>query len=238
LFIVSTRRTGNSSQRLKPAYATWSLIALTFAVYLWQITTNGSAASELVLRFGVTPEIISGGDTPYGAFPALLTPLTAMFLHGSWDHLLGNLLFLWVFGDDIEDVLGPVRFVLFYLVCGVCGAISYVAFDSQTAIPLIGASGSVTGLIVAYLMLKPCDGVSIALPRVDITMATYWAVGGWVLLQLFQYLWHSDEEMFSTLAQAGGAIGGAVAFVLLKPAGLKLFQCLHGRSDHAPDAPA
>lgn len=237
MFIVSTRQTGNSSQRFKPAYATWSLIALTVAVYLLQITTNPTAASELVLRFGVTPEIISGGDTPYGAFPALLTPLTAMFLHGSWDHLAGNMIYLWLFGDAIEDALGPIRFVLFYLVCGVCGAISYVALDSQAAIPLIGASGCVTGLIVAYLMLKPCAGVTVALPRVDIILATYWAVGGWILLQLFQYLWHSDEEIFSSLAQAGGAIGGAVAFFLLSPPDLKLFQCLHARSDQLPDAP-
>ena len=83
-----------------------------------------------MLRYGVTPEIFNGGERPFGGFPPLLTPLTAMFLHGSWDHLLGNMIYLWVFGDDIEEVLGPFRFVLLYLLCGVCGALGYVA-DGQ-----------------------------------------------------------------------------------------------------------
>ena len=82
----------------------------------------------------MTPEIFSGDDRPFGGFPPLLTPLTAMFLHGSWDHLAGNMIYLWVFGDDIEEALGPFRFVLFYLVCGVCGALGYVAMDSQATL--------------------------------------------------------------------------------------------------------
>lgn len=235
VFTVSQRQTGNASRRLKPAYATWSLIALTIAVYLVQITMHETAASELVLRFGVTPEIISGSERPYGGFPVWLTPLTAMFLHGSWDHLAGNMLYLWVFGDDIEDAIGPFRFLLTYLIAGVCGAIGYVIVDTHATLPLIGASGCVTGIIAAYLMLKPCEGVHIRLPRIDLTIATYWTVGGWLLLQLFQYLWHTDEEVFSTLAQAGGAIGGAAAFFLLSPRGLKLFQCLPARSDRSSD---
>jgi membrane associated rhomboid family serine protease len=85
-------------------------------------------------------------------------------------------------------------------------------------------------------MLKPCEPVSIALPGLDVQVAMYWAVGSWILLQLFQFLWHSDEETFSTLAQAGGAVGGVAAFWLLCPAGIKLFQCIHARNDHSSDA--
>lgn len=235
VFTFSQRKTGTTARRLRPAYATWSLIVLTIAVYLGQITTHETEASELVLRFGVTPEIISGGERPYGGFPVWLTPLTAMFLHGSWDHLAINMLYLWVFGDDIEDAIGPFRFLLVYLVAGICGAMSYVAIDTHATLPLIGASGCVTGIIVAYLMLKPCEGVHLRLPRIDLTVATYWAVGGWLLLQLFQYLWHTQEEVFSTLAQTGGAVGGAVAFYLLSPPGLKLFQCLPARNDRSSE---
>jgi len=207
------------------------LIALTTAIYLIQLAVDETRAQELILRYGLTPEIFGGGERPFGAFPPLLTPLTAMFLHGSWDHLVGNMIYLWVFGDDIEEVLGSFRFVLFYLLCGVCGALGYVLMDSHATLALLGASGCVSGVIAAYLMLKPCEPLEIALPGLDVRMAVYWAVGGWLLLQLFQFLWHSDEESFSALAQAGGAIGGAVVFWLLSPRGTILFRCIHPRDD-------
>lgn len=235
MLTVSVRGHGTSLPRA-PAYATWSLIALTIAIYLIQMVADETGWSELILRYGVTPEIFSGGERPFGGFPPLLTPLTAMFLHGSWDHLLGNMIYLWVFGDDIEEVLGPFRFTLFYLLCGICGALGYIAMDSHATIALIGASGSVSGVIAAYLMLEPCEPVVITLPGLDVRLATYWAAGGWVLLQLFQFLWHDDEESFSALAQAGGTIGGAVAFWLLSPAGTKFFRCI--RTDERGDAPA
>jgi membrane associated rhomboid family serine protease len=227
LLTVSTRETGTGSRTRAPAYATWALIALTIAIYLIQVTVEETRAQELILRYGLTPEIFRGGERPFGSFPPLLTPLTSVFLHGSWDLLVGNMIYLWVFGDDIEEVLGPFRFVLFYVVCGVCGALGYVAMDQYATIALLGASGSVTGVIAAYLMLKPCEPLEIALPGLDVRMAIYWAVGGWLLLQLFQFLWHSDEEAFSTLAQAGGAIGGAIAFWGLSPRGTQLFRCVH-----------
>jgi membrane associated rhomboid family serine protease len=232
LLTVSKRGNGISRPRA-PAYATWSLIALTLLAYLIQLFADETRASEIVLRYGVTPEIFVGGERPFGDFPPLLTPLTAMFLHGSWDHLAGNMIYLWVFGDDIEEVLGPFRFVLLYLVSGVCGALGYIAIDNHATIVLLGASGSVSGVIAAYLMLRPCEPVTIGLPGHDVRLAIYWAVGGWILLQLFQYLWHSDEETFATLAHAGGTIGGAIAFWWLSPRGTRLFQCIHPLDDRS-----
>jgi membrane associated rhomboid family serine protease len=233
LLAVATRGLGRSRPRA-PAYATWSLIALTVAIYLVQVSADETQASELILRYGVSPEIFGGGERPFGAFPQLLTPLTSIFLHGSWDHLAANMIYLWVFGDDIEEVLGPLRFTLFYLLCGVCGALGYVAMDSHATIAVIGASGCVSGVIAAYLMLEPCEPVLIRLPGVDLHLATYWTVGSWILLQLFQFLWHSDEESFSTLAQAGGIIGGAIAFWALSPHGTRFFQCLEPTRDGTP----
>src|SRR5689334_12755237 len=160
LFAVSPRGHDESRSRTR-AYATWALIALTVAVYVVQLLADETRASELVLRYGVTPEIFSGGERPFGSLPPLLTPLTSIFLHGSWDHLAGNMIYLWVFGDDIEEVLGPLRFVLLYLVCGVCGALGYVLMDSHATIALLGATGAVSGVIVAYLMLKPCEPLGI-----------------------------------------------------------------------------
>ena len=233
MLTVSSRGTGTTSQPRTPAYATWLLIALTITVYLFQIADDETNPSELILRYGVTPEIFSGADRPFGAFPVLLTPLTAMFLHGSWDHLAGNMVYLFVFGDDIEEVLGPFRFVVLYVLSGICGALGYVAMDSQATVALVGASGCVSGVIAGYLLLKPCEPVAIALPRLDVTISTYRTVGVWLLLQLFQFLWHGDEESFSTLAQPGGAIAGAAAFWLLCSRGTKLLQCIHTRNDHS-----
>lgn len=236
LLTVSPRGNGTVRQQPAHAYATWSLIALTTAIYLIQIATDESSA-ELILRFGVTPEIFNGGERPFGGFPIFLTPLSAMFLHGSWDHLLGNLIYLWVFGDDVEEVLGPYRFALLYVVSGVCGALGYIAMDGHASVALVGGSGCVSGVIVAYLMLKPCEPVAIAIPGLEVRIAMFWAVGSWLLLQLFQFLWHTDEETFSTLAQAGGTVGGAAAFWLLCPAGIRLFQCIHARNDHSIGPP-
>jgi membrane associated rhomboid family serine protease len=224
------------SQPHRRAYATWVLIALSVAVYVVQLLADETRASELVLRYGLTPEIFAGGERPFGGSPPLLTPLTSIFLHGSWDHLAGNMLYLWVFGEDIEELLGPFRFALLYLVCGVCGALGYVAMDPQATVALLGASGCVSGVIVATLMLKPCEPVTIALPHLEVRIAMLWAVGSWILLQLFQFLWHGDEETFSTLAQGGGMLGGAIAFWLLCPRGTRLFQCFQARSDSPTQA--
>lgn len=209
---------------------------LTVAIFLAQDAALDPDWAELLLRYGVTPEIFVGGERPFGGFPPLLTPLTAGFLHGSLDHLLGNMIFLFVFGDEIEDALGLLRFTLFYLVCGVCGALGYVAMDSDATTVLIGAQGCVSGVLAAYLMLKPCEPVVIKLPGLDVRLAAYWAIGGWILLQLFQFLWHGDDESFSTLSQAGGAIGGALAFWLLCPREIELFQCAFWRNDRSHDA--
>lgn len=225
MLAVSAREESTHARRSRLAVATWLLIALCVAVYLLQISVEENRFSELILRFGVTPDIFTGGDRPFGHFPPSLTPLTSMFLHGSPDHLLCNLIYLWIFGRGIENLLGPLRFVLLWLACGICGALGYVLGDSQSALSLIGATGCVSGLIVASVMLKPCDSISFNLPGGARHIPAYWVIGSWLLVQLFQYLWWHAEEEFSTLAQPGGALGGALVFWLLCPRGTRLFEC-------------
>lgn len=231
MLAVFTRENDSQARRPRRAVATSLLIATCIAVYLLQTGGDEHRFSELILRLGVTPEIFTGGERPFGQFPPLLTPLTSLFLHGSLDHLLCNLIYLWIFGRDIESVLGPARFVLFWLVCGVCGALGYVLGNSETTLPLIGATGSVSGLMVACLMLKPCGEMAFNMPGGMQRVPSYWIVGSWLLIQLFQYLWWHTEDEFSTLAQPGGVISGVLAFWLLCPRGTRLFECHH--SEHA-----
>jgi membrane associated rhomboid family serine protease len=135
---------------------TLSLIAVNAAVFFLQAAApNGLDLAAL--RFGAVPYAIthfrSLPEAP--AFPPLLTLLTSMFLHGSLLHLLGNMLYLWIFGNNIEDRLGPIRFILFYLVCGIAAALTHILFQPGSRIPMIGASGAIAGVLGAYWALFP-----------------------------------------------------------------------------------
>jgi membrane associated rhomboid family serine protease len=132
------------------------LIAANVAVFLFQIAAPHGLESG-VLRFGAVPYNIvhfrSAGAS--AAFPPLLTLLTSMFLHGSLLHLLGNMLYLWIFGNNIEDRLGPARFVLFYLACGLAAALTHILAQPGSRVPMIGASGAIAGTLGAYAVVFP-----------------------------------------------------------------------------------
>jgi membrane associated rhomboid family serine protease len=137
-------------------WVTVSLIAVNAAVFFLQAAApNG--LDPAVLRFGAVPYAITHFRSlpEPAAFPPLLTLLTSMFLHASLLHLLGNMLYLWIFGNNIEDQLGPVRFVLFYLVCGIAAALTHILFQPGSRIPMIGASGAIAGVLGAYWALFP-----------------------------------------------------------------------------------
>ena len=110
-----------------------------------------------------------------------------MFLHGGWDHLLGNMIYLWVFGDDIEEALGWLRYLVFYLLSGILAALGFIALDVHSTTPLIGASGAISGVLAAYLMLRPCAKVSVFVLRAVIRVRAYWVIGGWILLLAILY---------------------------------------------------
>jgi len=135
---------------------TVALIAVNTAVFLFQAATP-HGLELAALRFGAVPYAIthSAGPAAPAGVPPLLTLLTSMFLHGSLFHLLGNMLYLWIFGNNIEDRLGPVRFALFYAACGVAAALTHVAFEPGSRIPMIGASGAIAGVLGAYAVLFP-----------------------------------------------------------------------------------
>ena len=157
---------------------------------------------ENTAAFAVIPaKLMAGGADPAtmfanGAFvPERFTLISYMFLHGSWIHLLGNMLFLWVFGDNIEDAMGHLRFIMFYLMCGIFAAVLHSWMNPTSELPLIGASGAVAGVIAAYIILHPKVKVWVlALWRIPIRITAAWALGIWIAAQFGNLLFESEEK--------------------------------------------
>jgi membrane associated rhomboid family serine protease len=134
---------------------TVALIAVNALVFIVQAAAP-RGLEMAALRFGAVPyDIVHFRAAAEAAFPPLATLLTSMFLHGSLFHLAGNLLYLWIFGNNIEDRLGPVRFVLFYLASGVAASLTHILFQPGSRVPMIGASGAIAGVLGAYMVLYP-----------------------------------------------------------------------------------
>lgn len=127
------------------------LIAANTAIFLYESSLNPRALNQLILSAGMIPYQVAHRFGPDAAFDIL----TAMFLHGGWMHLLSNMLYLWIFGNNVEDRMGPVRFTLFYLLCGVLASLAQVLASPNSSIPTIGASGAIAGVLGAYLVLYP-----------------------------------------------------------------------------------
>ena len=138
-------------------YVTVSLIVINTLVYLYTFPMNPKVFQIFMYKFGLIPyELVHLEElTPHFSFPVLLTPFTSMFVHGGFMHLLGNMLFLWIFGNNIEDYLGPVKFIIFYLVSGLSAVFLFVLFGPNSQVPLVGASGAIAGVLGAYLVLFP-----------------------------------------------------------------------------------
>ncbi len=148
---------------------TWSLLGANALIFFVGLSLGEEGAEALVMRFGVIPDIIAHGDwatarAEGGALGAGVTPFTSMFLHGGLLHLGSNMLFLHVFGDNVEDVLGRGRFVLFYALCGLGAVAGQIAVDPSSMVPMIGASGAISGVLAGYVTLFPHARVVTLIP--------------------------------------------------------------------------
>ena len=156
--------------------------------------------------------------------PERLTLFTYMFFHGDIFHLAGNMLFLWVFGDNVEDAMGHVRFLIFYLACGVFAGLLHAWMVPDSDIPLIGASGAVAGVIAAYLMLHPRVRVWVlAFKVIPLRISAAFALGIWILMQVVMVLLPQVGPM-AWWAHIGGLIAGAVLVVFMRRPGVPLFD--------------
>ncbi len=134
---------------------TVALIAANVAVFLYQLSLGLGRGRAFLFAFGAVPALITGAAEARVAVPPPLTVLTSMFLHGGFLHLGGNMLFLWIFGDNVEDVMGRPRFLAFYLICGLAAALAQVMLNPASTVPMVGASGAISGVLGAYLALFP-----------------------------------------------------------------------------------
>jgi membrane associated rhomboid family serine protease len=169
-----------------------------------------SGGDAFVLKWAFVPSRFLAN--PAGDF---VTLFTAMFMHGGWLHLLSNMLYLWIFGDNVEDRFGHVLFLIFYLVCGLAATFAQLAFSAGSDIPNLGASGAIAGVLGAYILLFPQGRVRVLMGRVVTQVPALIAIGLWIVLQLF-----SGIGSIASTAQTGGVaymahIGGFVAGLVL-----------------------
>jgi membrane associated rhomboid family serine protease len=227
----------NPLKRIDYQYVTVALITLNVAIYLiflsgWVLSLN----EDETAAFAVIPAKLMGSSladatsiTPGGlAFPERFTLVSYMFLHGSWIHLLGNMLFLWVFGDNIEDCMGHFRFIMFYLMCGIFAGLLHAWMSPKSDLPLIGASGAVAGIIAAYVILHPKVKVWVlALWRIPIKLTAAWVLGFWIAAQFANLLVNSEEDV-AWWAHIGGLVAGAVLILFMRRRGVPLFDRTRG----------
>jgi membrane associated rhomboid family serine protease len=200
--------------------ATVALIAVNVAVFVFELTLPryGLTLEGFYLRAGLVPyEVVNRVDVPPdGLVPIWGTVFTSMFIHGGWLHIIFNMLYLWIFGNNVEDCMGRARFVAFYLICGIAAAATQVVVRPESLVPMIGASGAISGVLGAYVLLFPRARVLAVIPLIiffPVFMLPAWALLlAWFALNLLQAT--------STIgAEAGVAyfahVGGFVAGLLL-----------------------
>ena len=147
-----------------------------------------------------------------------------MFLHSGWIHLLGNMLFLWVFGDNVEDAMGHARFCAFYLACGIAGGVAHAFANPTSEAPLIGASAAVAGTLGAYLILHPKVKLWVlAFGRIPVKLSAMWVIGAWILFQ-FVNLFVALDQATSYWAHVGGLLAGAALVPFMRRPGVPLFD--------------
>jgi membrane associated rhomboid family serine protease len=219
----------NPLRHLKTPYVTRSLIAVTVLIYvIFQSGLVFGVGEEVAaIGFGVIPiELLhpTGLRGPLTVVPEPLTLVTYVFLHGNWMHLGGNMLFLWVFGDNIEDAMGHARFLAFYLLCGIVAGLFHTVALPDSNMMLIGASGSVAGIISAYVILHPRVKLWVlVLMRIPLRVRAMWAIGAWIVYQVVA-VWMGIQDQTSWWGHLGGLVAGAVLLPFFRRPGVPLFD--------------
>ncbi|MDX6320111.1 MAG: hypothetical protein QOD35_3511 [Nocardioidaceae bacterium] len=205
----------------------WSLIAANALAFILIQAGSSEDVGRLETALGVVPAVLFGTavlSPDMAIVPAPATLLTSMFVHANIGHILGNMLFLWVFGDNVEDAMGSARYVAFYLICGVIAALTFAAIIPASESPLIGASGAISGVAAAYLLLYPNARVwgFLFVPWIPLRVPASWFVGIWIALQLLS-AFLAEASDIGWWAHLGGIAAGCVLVGLFKRRTVPLF---------------
>ncbi len=200
----------NSQNRAVPV-VTYVLLALNILVFLVELAAGDAFIEQWAFvpaRFLADPL----GDS--------LTLFTSMFMHGGWLHLGGNMLYLWIFGDNVEGRFGPVKFLIFYLLCGLAATFAQMAFSLTSTVPNLGASGAIAGVLGGYLVLFPQARVNVLMGYGVIPLPALVVIGFWIVLQLFSGIGSiadtADTGGVAYMAHVGGFVAGLVLTFLLR----------------------
>ena len=218
----------NPLRNIRHPWVTWGFIAANILVYFLYEggTFTGEASEASAYGFGLIPALLNGtvarpDDLP--AVPDVLTLISYSFLHADIWHLAGNLIFLWVFADNVEDAVGHLRYFFFYLACAAAAGYAYVLSDPASQAPVIGASGAVSGNIAAYLLLYPRVRVWILVFfGIPLRLRVEWVLGFWIVIQVAS-AFGGDASDVAWWAHLGGLAAGALLILVIRLPGVPLF---------------
>jgi membrane associated rhomboid family serine protease len=220
----------NPLQNIRLHYVTLGIIATNTLIWVFLGTpmiSSPELARAASISFGFIPSVANDLRVlppEYFILPEWTSYVTYSFLHGDFMHLAGNMLFVWVFADNVEDAMGHWRFAVFYVLCAAGGAWMHSFILPTSDSPLIGASGAASGVIGAYLMLHPHVKVWVlALGRIPLRLKAYWLLGAWILYQIGMLIFTTGSQV-SWSAHVGGAITGIILIVFMRSSGVPLFD--------------
>ena len=206
----------------------WGVILFCVILFIWQSGLDRRQEVQLMFGFGFIPAVFFDqlSLAPHFAIlPSEMTALTSIFLHGGAWHLIGNMLFLYIFGDNIEDACGHWRFAVFFLATGFAAALAHGFAEAGSDVPLVGASGAISGILGAYLLLRPTARITALLPFFVPVRLPVWAwIGGWFIYQTVASGGHVGQENVAYMAHIGGFIAGLALIPFLKRRDARLFE--------------
>jgi membrane associated rhomboid family serine protease len=224
---------------MRPPVVTVLLIVACAIVFLWQQSLGARGDMEIGYSLGMVPAVLFGGAELPPALrlvPPAATVITSMFLHGGWMHIIGNMLFLWIFGNNVEDALGHFRFLAFYLACGIVAALAQGLTDPASEIPMIGASGAIAGVLGAYIVLHPHANVRVFVWIVIfvrlVNVPAWILLGLWFATQLFSGLATpmDAEGGVAFWAHVGGFVAGILLVLVMRRPNVPLLQPAHSQA--------
>ena len=208
-------------------YVTMVFVAVCGVVFLWQISLGETDGRKFIFGFGAIPSVLFGERDlapELAMIPAPLTLISSMFMRGGWVHLMGNMLFLWVLGDNVEDAMGHRCCIVFYVICGIAAALTHAAMDPASTMPMIGASGAISGVVGAYLILHPKAQILTLVFRFFIHIPAYVLLGMWIALQVISLSMAAESDGGGWWAHIGGLIASCILIFPMRHKSVPLFS--------------